>query len=124
MRIAVGGHCFLAVAIVLLGGRWASAADAPALRVPWTSGRVTGSPEPPPPFRLERIFTKLKFTEPLDMDFGPGGRVYIAEKAGKILSFLNRADVERADLLADLRQIATDWKKLPGCRGFDAVYGF
>jgi putative heme-binding domain-containing protein len=124
MRIAGGGHLFLAIAIMLLSGRWAAGAEAPTSRVAWTTGRVTGSPEAPPPFRLERVFTKLKFTEPLDMDFGPGGRVYVAEKAGKIFSFPNRGDVERADLLIDLRQIVTDWKKLTGCRGFDAVYGF
>src|SRR5258708_1564345 len=30
-------------------------------RMPWTTSRVTGSPEPPSPYRTERIFPKLKF---------------------------------------------------------------
>ncbi|HKB40745.1 MAG TPA: hypothetical protein VKD72_30245, partial [Gemmataceae bacterium] len=35
-------------------------------RVPWTTSRVKGSPEPPAPYRTEVVFPKLKFFEPLD----------------------------------------------------------
>ena len=30
-------------------------------RVPWTTSRLTGTPEPPPPYRIERAFPKLHF---------------------------------------------------------------
>ena len=37
-------------------------------RVPWTTSKVVGSPEPPPPYRTELAFPKLpKFEEPLDL---------------------------------------------------------
>src|SRR3954462_7474858 len=34
-------------------------------RVPWTTSRITGSLEAPPPFRTERIFPELSFIEPV-----------------------------------------------------------
>src|SRR5262245_55061570 len=30
-------------------------------RVPWTTSRIVGSPEPPPPYRNERAFPNLQF---------------------------------------------------------------
>jgi len=34
-------------------------------RVPWTTSKVRGSPDPPTPYRTEIAFPKLKFDEPL-----------------------------------------------------------
>src|SRR6185369_16521451 len=63
-------------------------------RVPWATSKVKGSPEPPPPYRTEPAFTKLKFEEPLDMTFAPGtNRLFVAERWGKIYSFVNKKDV-------------------------------
>jgi hypothetical protein len=69
-------------------------------RIPWTTSNVKGSPEPPPPYRTELAFPKLpKFEEPLDFTFGPGtNRLWIAERWGKIYSFLNRKDADKVDL--------------------------
>src|SRR5438093_210081 len=37
-------------------------------RVPWTTSKVIGSPEPPPPYTTEPAFPALpKFEEPLDL---------------------------------------------------------
>src|SRR5438132_14195451 len=59
-------------------------------RTAWTSSRVIGSPEPPSPYRTERIFSKLEFVEPLEMVVLPGSdRFVLAEHAGKIYSFPN-----------------------------------
>lgn len=72
-------------------------------RVPWTTSKVIGSPEPPPPYRTERAFAKLKFFEPLDMAQPAGSnRLFVAERKGKVFSFENKADVEQADLVLDL----------------------
>lgn len=71
-------------------------------RVPWTTSKVIGSPEPPPPYRSERAFPKLKFVEPLDLTHG-AGRLFVAERKGRIFSFANRPDVARADLALDLK---------------------
>src|SRR5437016_11544854 len=59
-------------------------------RVPWTTSKVKGSPEPPDPYRSEVAFAKLKFYEPLDLASVSGGnRFFVAERKGKILSFVN-----------------------------------
>src|SRR6266702_1962632 len=36
-------------------------------RIPWTSSRMIGSPDPPLPYLATRVFPKLTFKEPLDM---------------------------------------------------------
>jgi putative heme-binding domain-containing protein len=78
---------------------------AAAPRQPWTSNRVIGSPNPPAPYSVERVFPKLAFTNPIDMAFMPGSeRVLMLEQGGKLFSFLNRPDVAHADLVVDFRK--------------------
>jgi uncharacterized repeat protein (TIGR03806 family) len=75
-------------------------------RVPWTTSKVKGSPEPPDPYRSEVAFPKLKFEEPLDLASEPGGkRFVVAERHGKVFSFVNDPTCEKADLLLDLKKI-------------------
>jgi uncharacterized repeat protein (TIGR03806 family) len=72
-------------------------------RVPWTTSKVIGSPEPPPPYKTVSAFPRLKFFEPLDMDYAKGsGRLFVAERKGRIFSFENRADADKADLVLEL----------------------
>jgi putative heme-binding domain-containing protein len=99
------------------------AADTP-IRIPWTTGRVAGTPEPPPAFRVERLVPKIRFREPTDIDFIPGSkRLVVAEKGGKVFSF-PRAGADRPDLVADLNQLKGRWKAVvPNYRGFDSLYG-
>jgi hypothetical protein len=73
---------------------WPSpAADKPAFslerRVPWTTSKVKGSPEPPDPYHSEMTFPKLpKFFQPLDMAAEPGcNRFFVAERYGKVFAF-------------------------------------
>src|ERR1700677_3929760 len=74
-------------------------------RVPWTTSKVIGSPEPPPPYRTELAFPKLpKFEEPLDLTYAPGtDRLFVAGRWGKIWSFVNKKDVDKADLALELK---------------------
>ena len=74
-------------------------------RVPWTTSNVKGSPEPPPPYRTEPAFPKLpKFEEPLDLTYAPGtNRLFVAERWGKIWSFVNKKDVDKADLALEFK---------------------
>jgi uncharacterized repeat protein (TIGR03806 family) len=69
-------------------------------RVLWTTSNVKGSPEPPPPYRTEPAFPKLpKFEEPLDLTYAPGtNRLFVAGRWGKIWSFVNKKDIDHADL--------------------------
>src|SRR5262245_5111604 len=73
-------------------------------RVPWTTSHIKGSPEPPDPYRATVVFPKLRFVEPLDMAPVPGqNRLAVAERHGKIFTFVNEARTEQADLLLDLK---------------------
>src|SRR5262245_58242095 len=74
-------------------------------RVPWTTSKVIGSPEPPPPYTTEPAFPKLpKFEEPLDLTYAPGSnRLFVAGRWGKIWSFVNKRDVDKADLVLEFK---------------------
>lgn len=73
-------------------------------RVPWTTSKIKGSPEPPSPFRTEFAFPKLpKLDEPLDITGAPGSdRLFITERYGRVFSIKNDPSVTSADLLLDL----------------------
>src|SRR5579871_3233091 len=43
-------------------------------RIPWTTSGVVGSPEPPLPYRTERVFPRLRFDRSLDLAGAPGGK--------------------------------------------------
>src|SRR5436190_105781 len=91
---------FLAAAALALCSRQPAAADGEKptrkafgldRRVPWTTSNLKGFPEPPPPYRTERAFPRIKFDEPLDLTYAPGtDRLFVAERWGKIYSFVNR----------------------------------
>jgi uncharacterized repeat protein (TIGR03806 family) len=79
----------------------------PYLRTRWTTSRVVGFPEPPPPLAVERAFPALKFTEPLYLICEPGTqRVFVIERAGRLLAFGNREDVPAAQQLLDVKHDA------------------
>jgi len=76
-----------------------TAADAPATdaskanlapfgidhRTPWTTSRITGSPDPPPPYRTERIYPNVQFTHPVDIGLVPGSnRTWVVEQEGRV----------------------------------------
>jgi uncharacterized repeat protein (TIGR03806 family) len=74
-------------------------------RVPWTTSKVKGSPEPPAPYRTEVAFPKLKFYEPLDLAPVPGSnRLMVAQRKGKIFSFVNDPKSDEPDLILDLNK--------------------
>jgi putative heme-binding domain-containing protein len=77
-------------------------ADASAGRVPWTTSRVHGTPEPPSPYRTERVFAKLRFDEPLGMArASESERLFVFERTGRIYSFLPADDVATRELFLD-----------------------
>ncbi|MEA3209408.1 MAG: hypothetical protein QOE70_2465 [Chthoniobacter sp.] len=76
-----------------------------AERVPWTSSRVHGSPEPPSPYRVERAFPKLTFAAPIEAAVIPGtDRLVIVQQRGKLVSIPNDEACEKAEPFADLKQ--------------------
>jgi putative heme-binding domain-containing protein len=75
-------------------------------RVPWETSKVRGSPEPPSPFKTEIAFPKLKFDEPLELASAQGSqRLFVVERYGRVFSFLNEPQTDKADLMLDLNQL-------------------
>ncbi|WP_435020041.1 PQQ-dependent sugar dehydrogenase [Tundrisphaera sp. TA3] len=123
MRIA-STPAFLVVASVLAFGilqprppRAAEPADSsrPGLdhRVPWTTSRVVGSPEPPPPYRGERIYPRLRVVQPLAFEAEPGTRDHLIIQhlggwapPGRILRLRDDPEAEDAEVILELEGIA------------------
>src|SRR5688500_5003202 len=73
-------------------------------RVPWTTSRLTGSPQPPRPYVTERVFPELAFDAPVELVAIPGtNRLVIVEVLGKMYSFEPKpgASKETCSLFAD-----------------------
>jgi putative heme-binding domain-containing protein len=95
-----------------------------AARVPWTTSRITGSPEPPPPYRIETVFPRLVFKNPLLITNAPGtDRLFVGEHAGKLYSFHNDPKVTKPDLFLDLTTQLHSWDPAGKVKGVGAVYG-
>ncbi len=96
----------LAVVVLLLSAGSLRGDDRPAPRVgrsPWTTSRFAGTPDPPPPYRVEPAFPKLTFDRPILLDFVPGTRrLVVGEVGGKVVSFPNDPASDRTDLAIDL----------------------
>lgn len=72
-------------------------------RVPWTSSKMKGFPEPPPPYKTQQVLPKVKFNEPLDLTHMPGtNRLVVATRPGKIYSVVNEPKTDSADLLLEI----------------------
>lgn len=92
-------------------------------RVPWTTSRVVGSPDPPPPFKVVRAFPNLKFQHPLLLVRGPkGDRFFVGEQAGVVYSFPDKPDA-KAELFFDLRKELKTMHLLPEAKTVEMVYG-
>jgi putative heme-binding domain-containing protein len=99
------------------------AEPAKSVRMPWTTSRVVGSPDPPPPFQVTRAFPNLKFDHPLLLVACPGSdRFVVGEQAGVLYSFPDRPDA-KADLFCDLRSELKTLHLHPEAKGVEAVYG-
>lgn len=97
----------------------AKAKSAPKLL---TTSRVTGSPEPPPPFKVVRAFPNLKFEHPLLMSRTPDiERLFVGEQNGVLYSFLDKSDA-KAELFIDLRKEIKTINLLPKAKEVESVY--
>ncbi|HEU0123469.1 MAG TPA: PQQ-dependent sugar dehydrogenase [Bryobacteraceae bacterium] len=72
-------------------------------RVPWTTSRLIGSPDPPSPFVLNRAFPQVKFKSPVFIAQDPlSERFYVAEYDGRIYSFQPGDPAGKKDLFLSL----------------------
>jgi putative heme-binding domain-containing protein len=85
-------------------------------RAPWTTSRIIGSPNPPPPYRVQPAFPKLTFAHPVDAGALPrSDRILVLEQGGKLWSFPAGPDISRADLVFDFSAFH---------QPFDSAYSF
>ena len=95
------------VGIAFVGGRPSTRADAPtpAKRIPWTTSRLQGSPDPALPYAIEPAFAHLAFKRPVIITTAPGDdRLFVGELDGRIYSFDPDPNVRKPDLFFDLRK--------------------
>jgi uncharacterized repeat protein (TIGR03806 family) len=84
-------------------------------RIPWTNSHLTGSAEPPLPYKVKRVFPHLQFREPTDLFSAPSlGRLFVAERLGKVFSFTNDDRVAAPDLAIDLMKEIPQFTQLYG----------
>jgi uncharacterized repeat protein (TIGR03806 family) len=80
-------------------------------RIPWTTSRVVGSPDPPLPYRAVQVWPKLKLTQPLYLIREPGTqRMLVIEQLsekqkGRIRRIEVGADVETATTILELDRL-------------------
>jgi putative heme-binding domain-containing protein len=102
---------------------WDSNAQPPQPRTPWTTSKIHGTPEPPPPFRLERAFPNLSFAKLTHMAAAPGTkRLFVCTETGQMYSFNPDEGVEKADPFLDLPKEVKSCQKSDEIRGFDCSY--
>lgn len=112
----------LAFATLLLSTLAAVAADTPK-RIPWNTGKLTGSPEAPPPFRAADPFPYSKFDHPLLLARIPGtNRTFVGEQGGKIFELPAKPDGQPV-VLVDLPKELKNLKLSKDANGFEALYG-
>jgi uncharacterized repeat protein (TIGR03806 family) len=98
MRLTSLARC--AGLVALLIGNLAAIGDD---RTPWTSSRIAGTPEPPPPYSVEPAFPQLRFDRPVVIASTKGSdRLFVGEQGGKVFSFSNNPVTAKADLVVDL----------------------
>jgi glucose/arabinose dehydrogenase len=82
-------------------------------RVPLTTSRVVGYPEPPPPYTVVKAFPKLKIFQPLYILEEPGTNNFLLLQhlgvwagPGRLLRFKNDPQVDHAETVLDVDRIA------------------
>jgi len=94
---------FLLIAITITSTLFAAVVHDAVGRESW-EGSLSGSPDPPLPFKLTRVYPELTFNQPVVITRGPQDkRLYILERTGKLYSFPENIDKDTAaDLAIDL----------------------
>ncbi len=76
-----------------------------AERIPWTSGNVQGSPEPPSPYTVERLFPELEIQRPVEFMFAPGSQdLFIATERAQIWHVDTTTSPANQHLVADMKE--------------------
>jgi putative heme-binding domain-containing protein len=117
---------FALIALALLAARPGSSAQEPkaeSKRKPWTTSKITGSPDPPPKFKSVRVFPDVTFKHPLLIARCPGSdRLFVGEQEGVLYSVANKPDAKK-ELFFDLKKEVKTIEKTPHATGISELYG-
>ena len=84
-------------------------------RVPWTSSKIAGTPDPPPPYTVEPAFPDLKFEFPVALVKAQGTRrLFLGDLRGRVYSFADDPGCKKADLALELGKVYPDLSALYG----------
>lgn len=80
------------------GTQTAGAAQPPTdQRQRWTTSKIKGSPEPPSPYALERVFSNIKLQRPTEMIYlAVADRWVVTELRGRVIAFDQHGESETA----------------------------
>jgi uncharacterized repeat protein (TIGR03806 family) len=97
---------FWILCLLIAGFEFAHADEKPFgidKRVAWSTSRMVGTPEPPSPYILERVFPRLTFKNPVELLPVPGtDRMLVVEVDGRILTFSRSSESASPDLALDI----------------------
>ncbi len=72
--------------------------------VRWTTSRLSGSPEPPLPYRIKPAYPKLVFDRPVLIEPVPGTKLLmVGEVAGKLVAFEDRDNATEKTVVGDIK---------------------
>ncbi|HUG70197.1 MAG TPA: PQQ-dependent sugar dehydrogenase, partial [Pirellulaceae bacterium] len=75
-------------------------------RMPWTTSRINGAPDPPAPYTISPAFPHVSFKNPTCIEEVPGAnRLLVTEIGGKIFSVVKDPNTQQADLVADIAEL-------------------
>ncbi len=101
--IRPGLSAFFPSIVLFFAALPAAAQPTVGARTPWTTSAVRGTPEPPPPYRVERAFPALTFARPLEVVAVPGtDRLVVVEQGGTLRSFRADGAAAAPDLFGEI----------------------
>src|SRR2546425_4987310 len=101
-------------------------------RIPWTTSRLIGSPDPPLPYTVEKTFTKIRWEQPIFITTEPGtDRLFVVQQGGetnrpsRILELRDDPNAAQAEtFLAVSNRLVYSFTFHPGYRTDGYVYVF
>ena len=94
---------------------WGSLFSSASERVPWTSSRIVGSPDPPKPFHVERVYPNLEFDQPVELAAVVGtNKMMLLEVTGKLHVFEDDPACAASELVIDLKPLIEDFRRAYG----------
>ncbi len=79
--------------------------EIPQRVTPWTSSNIKGSPEPPLPYRTQRVYQQVQLQQPTDIVWLPAAQRWIATQVnGTIVTFGSDRETATAQPFLDLNE--------------------